>query len=206
MGKELPSSVSVHDAAALILNMSYLPGTNDLIDMISHFREEAGVERDNATDPGEREKYNCQAIMHLCREGLARSLIEAIELEFSAISAGKESILEIDENAFGSEKFKTTSILAWAENIGFGIQGWKMPAHWRKKNRRTYSTEFLDIIDDVIATFCEEGGENYSPDTEPRNYMIVDYIKEKYGPLSEKIMTSIPTIVRPGVTYSTKKE
>lgn len=202
MEKELPSSVSVNDAAALILNMSYQPGTNDLIHMMSHFREEAEAKRDNATDPDEREIYNCQAAMHLCREGLARSLIEAMNVEFGAIGAGKESILEIDENAFGSEKLKTASVLEWAENIGFGARGWKMPTHWRKKNERNYSSEYLDIIDDVIATFCEEGGEGYYPGRQPKVDGILEYIRNKYGNLSARIVTAIPTIVRRGTIES----
>ena len=205
MKRNLPPSLSVNDAAALILNISYLPGSNDLLEMISHFREEAEVNRDSADNSDDREKYNCQAAIHLCREGLARSMIQAVRDELDALSKGKESILEVADSTFGSEKLVTASVGAWAEHMGFGIGGWEMPRHWRKKVERNYSTEYMDIIDDVVAAFCEEGGEHYEPGIEPNNSAVTAYINEKYGKLSERIITSIATIVRPGVSPSTKK-
>jgi hypothetical protein len=205
MNKNLPPALSVNDAAALILNISYLPGSNDLLAMISHFREEAEDNRDSADNSDDREKYNCQAVIHLCREGLARSMIQAIGHELDALGKGKESILELADSTFGSEKFVTASVLAWAEQIGFGIQGWTVPRHWRKKTERSYSSEYLDIVDDVIATFCEEGGEGYYPGRQPKVESILEYIRNKYGNLSARIVTAIPTIVRPGVSPSTKK-
>ena len=173
--------------------------------MISHFRDEAEGKRDSADNSDDREKYDCQSVLHLCREGLARSMIQAIGHELDALGKGKESILEVADSTFGSEKLVTASVGAWAQHMGFGIEGWVTPRHWRKKSERNYSTDYLDIIDDVVATFCEEGGEYYEPGIEPNNAAVTSYVNGKYGKLSERIITSIATIVRPGVSPSTKK-
>lgn len=205
MRKELPSILSVNDAVSLIINLPCQPGATDVLEMLSYFREEAESNLDHAENSDDRKKYTAQVTLYLTREAMARSLMEAIGSELSAISKGRESILEVEDDSFGSEKLITASVCAWADDMGFHIEGWKPPGHWRKKKDRSYTSEYLDIVDDVIATFCEENGEWFYPGAVPTNENIIDYINGKYGQLSEKIVTSIPTIVRQGVTLSTKK-
>ena len=131
---------------------------------------------------------------------MAQALFDLINAEIDKVRSDEESLLEIEDDTFGSEKLVTASVCAWAYDIGFYIEGWKAPRHWRKKTERNYTSEYLDIIDDVISTFCEEGGDHYTPGRPPKNDAVIAYIKEKYGTFSDKIMTSIATVVRQGRT------
>ncbi len=174
--------------------------------MLSYFREEAQSRHDHSDNSDDRNKYASHIAMYLCREGLARALIEAISVELKAIGKGEESTLEVEDHTIGSEKLVTASVCDWAQEKGFHIEGWETPRHWRRKSERAYSTEYLDIIDDVIAAFCEPGGEHYQEGVAPKNEAINVYISEKYGlSLSANVIGSISTIVRPGITLTTKR-
>jgi len=200
MRKELPPFLSVNDAVSLMINLPYQPGTTDVLEMLSHFREEAESRLDHAETTEEREKYKAHVALYLTREAMARSLMEAIQSELSGLSKGRGSILEVEDDTFGSEKLVTASVCAWAYDMGFYVEGWVTPRHWRKKKDRSYTSDYLDIIDDVIATFCEEGGEHFIPEKEPKNDAVELYIRQNYGDFSRKILTSISTIVRQGMT------
>ena len=206
MSQEYPSTLSVEDAAALILNISYLPGTNSLLEMLSYFIEEAEAKLDNADSQEEREKYEALRVMYTCREDMARTLIGAIQAELDSISKGKPSILEVADSTFGSEKLVTPSVFAWAYEIGFGLPDWRPPRFWRKASDRRYQSEYLSIVDDVIATFLEEGGEHYDAGVVPKKAVVTEWIREQYGQnLSDKVLDSIATVIRPGLTETTKK-
>lgn len=200
MTKELPESISVDDAVALILGFSYTPGTNSLLNMLSYFREEAESKLDHAETDLERNKYKSLVILYQCREELAASLYRAIQAELDMINKQQESILEVSDGTFNSEKLVTASVCEWAYDMGFGIEGWQPPRFWRKKGERLYSTEYLDILDDVIATFCEEGGEHYQSGITPKKEVVITWIEDKYGPLSKKVLDVIATLIRPGLT------
>ena len=206
MPRELPTTLSVNDAAALILNISYLPGANDLLEMLSYFTEEAQSKHDHAESKDEREKYTVLTAMYICREGLARALIESINSELHNIRNGQESKLEVAEVQFGSEKLITSSVCAWAAYMGFGIEGWEPPRFWRKAQDRSYQTEYLAILDDVIATFYEEGGEHYEPGIIPKKSAVTSWAQDKYGThVSNKVLDVIHTLLRPGITQTTKR-
>ena len=196
MKKELPPFLSINDAVSLIINLPYQPGTTDVLEMLSYFREQAEANLDHAKTSEDKEKYRAQVAIYLTREAMARSLMQAIGLEISAISKGKESTLEIEEGGFGSEKLVTASVYAWADEMAFHTHGWEPPRHWRKKSERTFSTDYLDILDDVIATFCEEGGEEYVPNNKLQKAAVSAWIKGKYPGTSEKVNDVIGTLLR----------
>lgn len=209
MPKEIPESLSLNDAAALIMNLSFMPGDNDLLDMLEYFREEAESLYDHAEDPVEKRRLTHQIDMHNARLAMAISLFDALNAELDCIRNGIDSKLKIDEDSFGSEKLLTASVIDWATHIGFGIGGWKPPRFWRKKSDRGYSTEYLDIIDDVVETFCVAGGDHYVPNRKPTNDLIALYVHDKYSQrpdkiISDKTISTIGTVVRPGLTYTTK--
>ena len=206
MAKELPKSLSIEDAAALILNIDFLPGSNRLREMLSYFMEEAESNRDKASAQDERKKYDAMMVMHQYRFVFAKAVLDAIDAELDAINNGRDSILELEDETFGSEQLVTASVFSWAARNGFGIRGWTAPRFWRKASERSFSTEYLDIIDDVIATFCEEGGEHYSPGVTPKKEAITHWVTEKYGSVSDKVLDVIGTIIRPGLTTTSKKK
>jgi hypothetical protein len=200
MPKELPESISIDDAVALILSFSYTPGTNSLRDMFSYFKEDAESKLDHAVTQFERDKYNTLLNLYEIRIELAEALYAVIGVELNNIRQKKESALEVYDDRFNSEKLVTASVCSWAYDLGFGIEGWQPPRFWRKKGERNYSTEYLDILDDVIATFCEEGGEYYQSGITPKKEAVITWIEGKYGPLSKKVLDVIATLIRPGLT------
>jgi hypothetical protein len=205
MPSDLPPDLSIDDAIALILNIDYLPGSNGVLEMFSYFKEEVESKHDHAKTPDERRKYAGHILMHQFREGLARAIFDAIDAEISAIRNGGISELELVDNTFGNERLVTASVCEWASQRGFGIYGWKLPRFWRKASIRSFSTEYLDILDDVIATFCEEGGEYYEPGVTPKKEVISNWITGKYGAISDKVIDVIGTMIRPGLTITTKQ-
>jgi hypothetical protein len=191
-----PHSVSINDAISIILNMPFQPGNTTLPEMIGFFREEADANRDRALTEEDRNRFAAQATMHKYREELARSLIDALENEVKKVYAGQKSVVELDTSAApGEEKLVTASVLAWAEDIGFGISNWSPPRFWRRKSARTYSTEYLDILDDLIATWFEEDGEKYSPNYTPKKDALRLWATTKYGVISEKVLDAMMTMV-----------
>lgn len=202
--KQLPPELSIDDAVALILNIDFLPGSTDLLDMLSYFREESESKQDYATSTDERSKQQGYVLMHQFREGLARAILDAIDAELSTIKKGGISELELVDDTFGSERLVTASVLHWAAYHGFGMRGWVAPRFWRRSAQRTYSTEFLDILDDVIATFCEEGGEHYEHGVIPKKEVVSSWINEKYGVISDKVVDAMGTMIRPGLTTAPK--
>jgi hypothetical protein len=205
MPQEYPPTISVEDAAALMVNISYLPGTNGLLEMLSYFTEDALAKLDNADSQEERNKYEALWRMYVCREGMARTLIGTIQAELDSISKGKPSILEVADSTFGSEKLVTPSVFAWAADIGFGLPDWRPPRFWRKASDRSYQSAYLSIVDDVIATFLEEGGEHYDGNI-PKKAAVTEWVRQQYGKnLSDKVLDAIATVIRPGLTETTKK-
>lgn len=205
MRKELPPTLTVMDASALLMNISYLPGENDLLQMLSFFTEEAESNLDHAITKEERAIFGSRMLMYQHREALAQSIIAAINAELDSINNGEKSKIEVADDTFGSEKLVTASVYAWADEMGFGIAGWEAPRFWRKASKRRHNTEYLSILDDVIATFCEEGGEHYESGKEPTNAVVSAWITDKYGHLSEKVIGAMGTIIRPGLSKSTKQ-
>ena len=105
--------------------------------MLSFFTEEAESKHDHAKSQDERDKNTAHISMYTSREELARALIQAIDSELSNIKNGQESLLEVVELQFGSEKLVTSSVCAWAADMGFGIEGWETPRFWRKAQDRS---------------------------------------------------------------------
>ena len=193
---ELPLTLSINEAVSFIINLPYQPGTTNVLEMLSYLREEAESKRDHAKTAEEKQKFQAYVSVYLTREAMARSLMQAIDSETLAVEKGEESILEMADHTIGSVKFVTASVCAWASAKGFHIDGWETPRHWRKKSERSFSSDYLDILDDVIATFCEEGGEHYQPKTNTLKSAVSAWIKEKYPKTSEKVNDVIGTIIR----------
>lgn len=182
-------------AEPIILNVPFQPGNTTLPEMIGFFREEAESKRDRALTEEDRNGFTAQAEMHLHREKLARSLINALENEVKKVYAGQESLVELDTStAPGEEKLVTASLLEWAGQIGFGISDWSPPCFWRRKSLRTYRTEYLGVLDDLIATWFEEGGESFSPNNTQKKDALRLWVSEKYD-ISEKVLDAMMTMV-----------
>jgi hypothetical protein len=194
--KKLPKTLSINDAAALVMNISFLPNSTDLVEMLEYFQEEAESKYDKATGSDEKIKYKSHIAMTSTRVKMGKEVLAAINSELTCINNGEESLLKVEENNFGSEKLDTESVLYWASVYGFGIQGWEPPRFWRKATERRHNTEYLSVLDDVIATFCEEGGEHYIKNTEPQKSAVSTWIKGKYSFTSEKVRDAIGTIIR----------
>jgi hypothetical protein len=203
MPRELPPSVTIDEAAALILNISYLPGDAGLLEMLQYFREEAEAQYDKAQTMVDRQRFESRIRLFAYRADLAQQIIATIGAELAAIDKGRDSLLEVVDGSFGHEKLGTGSVYAWAEHIGFGIGDWEPPRFWRPASERQFRTEWLSILDHVIATFCEKGGEHYSA-TPPKKDVVKAWIREHYGDLSDKVLDAMATMIRPGLTPSTK--
>ena len=100
MRKSLPPFLSVSDAIALMLNLSYTPGDVSPTHMFSYFTEESESKYDHASTPGEKEKYRYQLKTHKNREKMAEALIDLINTEIDKVRRGDESVLEIEDDTF----------------------------------------------------------------------------------------------------------
>ena len=168
--------------------------------------EEAEVNLENATSSEDKEQYLHRLEIYEHRKELAQAILDALELELDNIHRGKPSVLELEDDAFASRKIVTSSVCAWAHEMGFNIGGWEAPRFWRKQSERRYYTEYLEIFDDVIETFCEENGEYYTPDRPPKKDALFLWAEKKYGPVSKKVIDAMGTIIRPGLTQTTEKK
>jgi hypothetical protein len=196
MRSKLPETLSVDDAVALIINLPYTPGGINPMQMLAYFTEESAAMLDSAKTPEDKELCRYQLKTHQVREQLAEAIYDLLVTEIDRVRKGKPDTLELAEDSIGSEKLVTASVCDWAHNKGFHIEGWSTPRHWRKKNERSYSTAYLDIVDDVIANFCEELGNHYAENGQPKKEAVMAWIKEKYPETSAKVNDAIATIIR----------
>ncbi len=205
MREELPESITIDEAVGFLLNIDYTYKSKDVIEMLENFEDEAKRKFGELEDPEEAQLALYLSDIHTKRISYARSVITYLEAELSSAERGEPSLLKIDANSFGNIKIISTSLHDWADHNGFGIDRWELPAFWREPPRRNYFSEYLNVIDDVIRTFCEPTGKRYdetqmSNGGGPKVADVKRYISEKYPKVSDKILGPLATIVRKGFT------
>lgn len=202
--KQLPETLSLDEAVAFMINLPFVPEKYSIKDLLEGFRNDAENSFHMAKENIEKDLYNKLCEIQDLRMELARCVREAIAIEMDLVRDGYSSKLKVDTSTFTADKIITPSLIEWADDIGFGITGWKFNPRWRKAGDRRFSTEYLEIIDEIIKEFYEEGGNSYDKNKPPTNAQISVYIEKIKPGLSKKMIESICTILKPELTQTTK--
>lgn len=126
MSKPKPSSVTLEEAVARMVNMDYIPTGFTLLDMTATFLEEAEVAHENAKID-QLPKVQIEALslrMESCmaRHALARWLLESLQNE---IKNPKQSKVVLAEDSSSLERLTLESVADWAaDRFGIGIPEW----------------------------------------------------------------------------------
>ncbi len=202
--KQLPETVSIDEAVAFMINLSFVPEKYSIDDLLEGFRGDAENNFMKVNDKPQKDFYNKLGEIQIIRMDLAECVREALEMEMDLIRDGHSSKLKIESSAFISDKIVTPSLIEWADDVGFGITGWEFNPRWRKAGDRRFSTPYLEIIDEVINEFYEEGGKHYDKNRRPTNDEIHLFIEQKNLNISKKLIESICTILKQELTQTTK--
>ena len=124
MNKSIPSSLTIEEAVALIINLDYIPTGFSLLDMTGAFLEVAEVNYQNAcNDDGftTAQIDSLRICFDVCKErhGFAQALIKQIEYE---IKNPEDSIIVISDDSTSVARLTFESLFDWAgEKFGIGI-------------------------------------------------------------------------------------
>lgn len=125
-----PSSITVEEAVARMVNMDYIPEGFTLSEMTAAFQEEAEVEYENARRNHEsaeqlvRKKIRLEACK--ARHSLTELLLESIKHE---LAYPDESLIFRANDTSTKSRLTLASITNWAaDSYGVGIPEWSLPA------------------------------------------------------------------------------
>ena len=126
MKKVIPSSITVEEAVAEMVNMDYIPAGLTLLEMIAAFQEEAEVDYENACIDRmpENQMTSLKIRMDSCkaRNTLAHLLLESLQYE---VDNPKNSIIVLSEDSSSHQRLTLGSVSDWASyKYGIGISRW----------------------------------------------------------------------------------
>jgi hypothetical protein len=126
MNKSKPSSVTVEEAVAKMINLGYIPAKSTLLDMTGAFQAEADVEFDNAEGESLSEGLTVfvKSRMAACklRHFLAEMLIQCINSELQKT----DSSLDVVEEDSSHIRLSLESVADWAmDKFGINIPDWR---------------------------------------------------------------------------------
>ena len=117
--KQLPETLSLDEAVAFMINLSYVPEKYSIKDLLEGFRNDAENSFHMAKENIEKDLYNKLCEIQDFRMELARCVREAIAIEMDLVRDGYSSKLKVDTSAFTANKIITPSLIEWADDIGF---------------------------------------------------------------------------------------
>lgn len=126
MKKVKPTSLTLEEAVALLINLDYIPPDFSLLQMTEAFLEEAEVEYHNA-------KIDClpqsqldflKLRLNVCetRHKLAQDLIDLLHYEID--NRLVDSAIELSNEATAVPRVKFNSVFDWSTSFGIGITEW----------------------------------------------------------------------------------
>lgn len=127
MDNSVPSSITIEEAIARMVNMDYIPTGFTLQDMTAAFLEEAEVDYENAKIDRlpEQQIVALRLRMDACRARhfLTQMLEESLQHE---VKNPKDSLVKLSENSSSICRLKLESVADWAsDRYGIDIPEWK---------------------------------------------------------------------------------
>lgn len=126
MKKAVPSSITVEEAVAEMINMDYIPAGLTLLEMMAAFQEEAEVDYENARidrlpeDQVASLKFrmdSCQA-----RSELAQHLLKSLQYE---VNNQEGSMIVLSNDSSSQQRLTLESVSDWAsDKYGIGSSRW----------------------------------------------------------------------------------
>jgi hypothetical protein len=126
MNKAIPSSITVEEAVARMVNMDYIPTGFTLLDMTAAFQEEAEVEYENAIIDRLHEDIiaTLKIRMDSCkaRHELAQLLLDSLQYE---VKNPEGSMIFLAADSTSQQRLTLESVSDWAaDRYGIGIPEW----------------------------------------------------------------------------------
>lgn len=126
MSKSQPSSVTIEEAVARMVNMDYIPEGFTLLEMTDAFKEEGEIEYENAVIDNlpKDELTRLKLLMRSCiaRNALAKRLMKCLQYE---VKHPKNSEIIIADDGSSQIRLTLESVSRWsALNYGIGIPEW----------------------------------------------------------------------------------
>jgi hypothetical protein len=201
---ELPPMIDVNDAVALLINHTNVVVHDDLFKALEHAFDDISGDFDQSNDNNStttNQMLSARQQVRYERLELANRLKDAINAEIKYLRKGNPSLLELSTSSQGSKKLLTTSVLNWArEHLGIDVVSWHPPEAFRKSDARKHTTNLLEILDHLISTFYEEGGEQYRPGVRVNSESVKSWLESTYSCTSTKIREVLFTISDPNNT------
>ncbi|MFH1218151.1 MAG: hypothetical protein V1706_16780 [Pseudomonadota bacterium] len=162
MNRAVPSSITIEEAVAEMVNMDYIPAGFTLLEMIAAFQEEAEANYENAQidrlpedqiTPLKIRMESCRA-----RHTLAHLLMESLQYE---VDNPKDSMIVLSNDSSSKQRLTLTSVSDWAaDRYGIGVSRWTNDVKKVGDNLKNVPWEDVTVKiwkDNKIGYSCKKG-------------------------------------------------
>ena len=200
MAGNLPKSLTIEEAVALMVNLESLPNGKSVEDHLLDIYEDAGVTHDEAKsnqDPAYViERLDQHRLVCKSRLNLANAITRSLNHEVTNTIDDEGSLLKLSSDSSVTVKLTTESVREWALKLFYISIADNKPAEVTPHNAQlTYRTQQLDALDAAIAKYCESDGDG--PKTMPKSPHIIAWIHETYPFVSTKTAEQMCRIMQP---------
>ena len=124
--KNVPSSITVEEAIAEMVNMYYIPAGFTLLDMLAAFQEEAEVNYENARidrlPEDQITSFKIRMDSSRARHNLAQLLLKSLQYE---VDHPENSMIVLANESSSKQRLTFESVADWAAvKYGIGISSW----------------------------------------------------------------------------------
>jgi len=147
MTKAVPSSITIEDAVARMVNMDYIPAGFTLTEMTAAFQEEAEVEYEKARLKRLPEEQiaplKIRMVACCSRHALTHLLLESLQCE---VKNPEGSIIVLAADSSGQQRVTLESVSDWAaDKYGIGVKEWAHDSATVGKNTKNVRWEDVTI-------------------------------------------------------------
>lgn len=197
MTNNTPSSLTVEEAVAMMINLESIPNgmtvdsyLKDILEdsEIAHHEAERKGISENEVEMLERRKTVCRN-----RHNLAIAINKSLSHEVANTLNDTDSILKKSSDSGITIKLTIESVREWSlETFGILISTDPRSQVMPHNTGLTYRTKQLDALDDAIAEFCENSTVKL-----PKGEYVANWIHKKYPFVSIKTAEQMCRIMQP---------
>ena len=197
MSRELPESLGVDEAVALMMNIGHCSSSHSIYYELGEMLHDAKLSAHEYKAKGIESLQELEFLERVVdiaknRCNQAQGIKDCLYDMGALASSGEKSPLKVSSKSTVNIRFTTQSIVEFAQSyFGITIETQALPP----KSKRAYKSVLLDILDAAVDEHWGDG----TLKRKPTNPMIESWIASEYPDihLSKKLLTGFCKIIRP---------
>ncbi len=197
MSRELPESLGVDEAVALMMNIGHCSSSHSIYDELGEMLHDAKLSVHEYKAKGVeslQELAFLERVVDIAKDrcNQAQGIKDCLYDMGALATSGEKSPLKVSSKSTANIRFTTQSIVEFAQSyFGITVETQPLPP----KSKRAYKSVLLDILDTAVDEQWEDG----NPERHPTNESLRLWIKSKYPNIhiSEQVFSGFCKIIRP---------